>query len=367
MTPPSVLPTDPALPALNAIRTAGVAAAIPGLGLANGDVELRLCGHTPGSRATFETRAEGRRFAIKAYAEDPTPEVELYEALAAAGLAGATGARVPPLLAWDRALRVLVIGWLDGVPTNQLIKRGQGRRAGELAARWLWRAAALPLKLGLPFGSGHVMYQVGKAVAGLTAADPALGGVARSVAQLLSRSEPKEAVPSLLHGTLYARHILDLGDGPGVIDWQRFGRGPVELDAGMFLATLSRLALRHETHAAEVALAEEAFLAATRGLLDDRALAWYRAAGLLHLGGRLLKREPPAQTRVLVADAERFAAQAAERSTDHPPGRVERRAPVRVNVASLELMLQALSTRPATPEEIERIRGLLAETHGKQR
>ena len=75
--------------------------------------------------------------------------------------------------------------------------------------------------------------------------------------------------------------MLDLGDGPGVIDWQRFGQGPIEIDAGMFLATLSRLGLRHDGHASEAGRAEEAFLAETRGLVDERALAWYRGAALV--------------------------------------------------------------------------------------
>src|SRR2546426_6378902 len=36
--------------------------------------------------ATFEVRAGDRHFALKLYAEDPEPEAELYEALAAVGL-----------------------------------------------------------------------------------------------------------------------------------------------------------------------------------------------------------------------------------------------------------------------------------------
>src|SRR5205823_7126498 len=80
------LPDDPALPALAAIRALGLAAAIPGLGLDDRPVELTLRGYTPGSRATLEVRAGDRHFALKLYAEDPAPEAELYEALAAVGL-----------------------------------------------------------------------------------------------------------------------------------------------------------------------------------------------------------------------------------------------------------------------------------------
>src|SRR2546427_6498586 len=55
----------------------------------------------------------------------------------------------------------------------------------------------------------------------------------------------------------------------------------------MFLATLSRLRLLHPAHAGEATLAEQAFLEGTRGMLDERALAWHRAAALLQLTERL--------------------------------------------------------------------------------
>jgi aminoglycoside phosphotransferase (APT) family kinase protein len=346
--PTADLPDDPTLPGIVAIRAAGLAGAIPALGLGDGPVELLLCGYTAGSRATLEVRAGNRRFAVKAYAEDPTQEGLLYQALAAAGLAGDSGPRVPPLLVWERELRVLVIGWLEGTPLNQLIKDGQGQRAGELAARWLWRAATLPVKLGPPFGTGRTLYQVGKSVAALGAADAALGPVAKAIANVLGRTQPREGAARLVHGTLYARHVLDLGDGPGVIDWQRFGQGPVELDAGMFLATVSRLRLRHAAVAREAARAEETFLTGTRGLLDQRALAWHRAAALLHLASRLLKREPPAEARVLLDEAGQLASGA---QVDAPA--------LPLKDSALELMLQALSTRPATPSELDQIRKLL--------
>src|SRR2546428_11283811 len=71
------------------------------------------------------------------------------------------------------------------------------------------------------------------------------------------------------------------------MDWHRFGKGPAELDAGMFLATLSRLRLLHPAHTGEALRAEHAFLEGTRDLLDERALAWQRAAALLQLTERL--------------------------------------------------------------------------------
>src|SRR5205814_1833496 len=122
-------PDDPALPALAAIRALGLAVAIPALGLDDRPVELTLRGYTPGSRATFEVRAGGRHFALTLSAEAPGPEAELDEALAAVRLVGEGPVRVPPLLARDRSLQVLAIGWLEGPTAQELLKGRRGERA----------------------------------------------------------------------------------------------------------------------------------------------------------------------------------------------------------------------------------------------
>ena len=365
MRPTTALPDDPRLPGLMAIRDSGLARAIPALGLEQGggglELELELCGYHPGARATLEARVGRRRFAVKAFADDPAPEAALYQTLGAAGLAGDSGARVPPLLAWDHDLRVLVIGWLEGPTTHQLIKQGQGRRAGGLAAQWVRRTASLPVKLGLPFGAAGMMHETRAWIGTLGTADLSVGAAARALAEALARTEPRDdGCAGLVHGTLYARHILDAGDGPGVIDWHRFGQGPVELDAGMFLATLSRLRLLHPAHAGEALLAEQAFLEGTRGLLDERALAWHRAAALLQLAERLptaARGDWRARAHALLGEAARLAGSVAPRESIAP----RRRASFRFKSPALELVLRALSTRPATQAELEQIRALLRE------
>src|SRR5205807_10056158 len=163
-------------------------------------------------------------------------------------------------------------------------------------------------------------------------------------------------------GPRSARHILDLGDGPGVIDWHRFGQGPVELDAGMFLATLSRLRLLHPAHAGEALLAEQAFLEGTHSLLDERALAWHRAAALLQLTERLptaARGDWRARAHALLGEAARLAGSVAPRESIAP----RRRASFRFKSPALELVLPALSTRPATPAELEQIRKLLSDDY----
>jgi len=335
------IPEDPALPGLAAIRAVGLARAIPVLGLADDPVELVLRGYTPGERATFEAHVGSRRLAVKAYASDPASEAALYGALHTAGIAGPSGVRVPPLLAWERGLRVLVIGWLDGPTANELVKRGEGKRAGELAALWVQRAAGLQVTLGPTLGAPAFLGRARRWATDMSRADPALGGAATVVTGMLALTAPRrrqrrraglggvveglwerarawaadlrpadpalrfvaaalpprptraravESTPSLVHGTLYARHVVDLGDGPGVIDWQRFGQGPQELDAGTFLATIWRIGLKDEGLASEARLAEETFVARTAGLLNGCAVAWYRAAVLLRLACKCVRR-----------------------------------------------------------------------------
>jgi hypothetical protein len=304
------LPGDPALPALLAIRTSGLARALPALGLDDHAVQLLLCRYHPGRRAALEGRAGRLHFAVKASAEDPAPEAEVHHALAAAGLAGDSGPRVPPLLAWDRELRVLVIGWLDGPSAVELIESGNGERAGELAAHWLRCAASLEVKLGPPLGAARMMERAHKWANALSTAHPALEAAATAVAGKLASTQPVESAPRLVHGGLYAEHVIDLGDGPGVIDWGRFGQGPIELDAGIFLATTWHLGFRDKSLAAEASRTEEAFLAGTADLLDERALAWHRTAELLRFAKRLTRRQDESQVQAqcaLLDEAARLA------------------------------------------------------------
>ncbi len=305
------LPDDPALPALAVIGKKGLEAAIPALGLDGESVDLLLRRYHPCTRATLEARAERRRFAVKVYAEDPASEAALYEALASVGLTGDSAVRVPPLLVWERQLRVLVLGWLEGPTAAQLLEQDQGERAGGLAAGWLQRAASLRVKLGVPFGAARRLDQARKWANTLGAADPALGTTATALAARLSRTQPQEGAACLAQGSLYAHHVLDLGDGVGLIDWQKSGQGPAELDAGTFLATIWRLGLLHGSLAGSAARAEKAFLAGTEGLLEQRALAWHRAATLLRLAQKFVRRQRDAEWRTyahaLLGEATRLA------------------------------------------------------------
>lgn len=396
----SRLPDDPALPGLAAIRAKGLAAAVPALGL-DSAAELELCGYSRGRRATLEVRAGERHLAIKIYAYDPAPEAKLYEALAARGLAGSAGVRVPRLLAWVPDLNLLAISWLEGRTAHELLRAGEGGRAGELAARWLQRAASLPVQLGPQEGAGRILHKSGKWVAHLAAAEPALGHAATDLATVLKRTRPAERLARLVHTRLYDRHIIDLDDGPGLIDWERFGQGPLELDAGMFLASLWRGMFRGP-HVGEALRAQEAFLAGISGVVDERVLAWHWAAALLHLAARRCKptgrehADAVERAESMLSEAMRLAEGAAAPASQPVPRAATRLAtyietaaersargdphvatgpPLAERLATalcafngwtLELVLHALSTRRATPEELDQVRRLLDELKARQ-
>src|SRR2546429_430264 len=110
------------------------------------------------------------------------------------------------------------------------------------------------------------------------------------------------------------------------------------------------------------ARAEGALLAGTPGLLDERVLAWPRAAALLRLASKVYVVERRKENwldraHALLTEATRLAERAAR---PDPVARIEAPA-LRLNGAALELILRALSTRPATPEELDQIRKLLDE------
>ena len=306
------LPQDEALPALAALAAKGLGA-IPALQLDGCAAEFVLRGYTPGDRCALEIRVPERagvRFAIKAYATSPEPEASLYMALSAAGLTSRGGARVPRLLAWDPSLKVLALEWLTGRSANELVKEGPAERAGELGARWLHAAAGLSVELGPAQDGTRVLEESGRFLAMLESGDPALGAAGRQLIETLAQCQPPVRVPRLVHGTLYTRHLIDSdgdGAGPGVIDWQRFGQGPLELDAGTFLATLCRGALLRPKRAPETIRAEQVFRNETAGLLDERAVAWYQAAALLRLAARMLRRRPADRAAPLLAKAAQLA------------------------------------------------------------
>jgi hypothetical protein len=272
---------DPMLPALRRLRRAGVASLLAPHGLTALDGELRCLNHHPGSRCTVLVPTAGGTVVVKAFAEDPVALVETVGALERAGLASGRAPSVPPLLAHDRELAFTVSPLWTGPSMRHLIRAGDGERAGVLAATWLRAAAAAPVWPGRAYGPHTVLAEADAWPAILAAVDPGLDERVSAVLAGLRAAPPEGGPPVLLHGSFGPRHVLELPDGPGVIDLDNLGHGPIEIDAGMMLAALERLALArpHMGPSARAAIAR--FRDDIADLVDEEAVRWYRAGQLI--------------------------------------------------------------------------------------
>jgi hypothetical protein len=272
--PWEALPVDPALPALGAVARHGVDATLRAIGLRPPFGALAVLKHHPASRCTFALNADGRPLVVKAFRRgDIAGQVELMRALERYGLATGTPPTAPRLVTADHDLRILVFEHLAGPRNTALLARGT--RAGLLAADWLRRQWAAPIGLGAPYGAAEFLARVERNTIPIAAASPELGTRAAQLVAVLRENPPVTGEPVLVHGSFSPAHIIDLGTGAGVIDWDGAVRGPRELDAAAFPATVARMAAGRPAIAREAAAAGAAFRGAIAADVDPAALAWY--------------------------------------------------------------------------------------------
>ncbi|TLZ55661.1 MAG: hypothetical protein E6K22_03380 [Gammaproteobacteria bacterium] len=259
---------DPALPALASGRHDALAAALARLGL-RGARTVALLKHHPGSRCTLAIAAGTDRYVVKLFA-DATKVLALsavHQVLAGAGLASGRGPTVPRLIGVDTDAALLVT---------------------EMYA-------------------AHALEDIHRYVCTIGSAAGELGGRAGAVWDRLAADIPPPGYSDLRHGSFYLSHVFDLGDGPGVIDWDSFRQGPVEVDAGMMSAMAARWTVRRPHHAAAAQRAIAAFLNEVGDLVDPARLRWYRAAALLKFASYLARRRPDGwavSAATLIGDAE---------------------------------------------------------------
>jgi Phosphotransferase enzyme family len=286
-----VVPVDPGIPALRALASEGFGSVLTRAGVSDDVENVRLLKHQPG-RCTFELTCGGRRLALKAYSPARAAAVALCEWLEAEGLASGRAPTVPPIIARSRSLGLLVMAWLEGASGRDLIEDGRATRAGELAAEWLRAESHLTVELGRRYGPDAALQEVTRWARKIGRVDSELGAEASAVVASLRAAPPASTREGVRHGDFSPQHVLDLGDGPGVIDWDSFRRGALELDAARFLAGLSWLAGERSDRAGPAAEAGASLRAGLDGLLDERAVAWYRAGVHIRLAKKLCRERP---------------------------------------------------------------------------
>src|SRR5205823_1377061 len=231
------LPVDAALPALASARYEALAAALARVGL-QGARAISVLRYNPGKRCTLAVASDTDRYIVKLFADAATVLAvsTVHKVLAGAGLASGRGPTVPRLVGLDTDAALIVTEMYAAVPATELVERGDADRAGRLAAQWL-RAAIKPgVALGDPYDPPHVLEDVQRYVRTIGRAAGELGGRAGAVRDQLAADIPPPGCTDLRHGGFYLSHVFDLVDGPGVIDWDTFRQGPVEVDAGMLCA-----------------------------------------------------------------------------------------------------------------------------------
>jgi aminoglycoside phosphotransferase (APT) family kinase protein len=152
--------------------------------------------------------------------------------------------------------------------------------------------AGTAIMLGDPYGSRELLADAAGWAGRLGRGSPDLGRVADVLVAALEAMIPPASRPVLVHGSYSHSHVFDLGTGPGVVDWDGFRQGAIELDAGRFLAGLSSLAAGRRRLRDEAGRAGTAFATEVAPLVDPGLLTWYRAAALLRLAYYASVRRP---------------------------------------------------------------------------
>lgn len=285
------LPDDRGIPALGAMAADGIGPVLARAGVPGGVERVRLLKHQPG-RCTFDVTCGGTRMAVKAYSPARAAVLDLCERLEREGLATGRPPTIPPIVACSRSLGLLAMRWLDGASGRALIEAGQPARAGELGAAWLRVESRLSAQVGRRYGAEAALQDVARWARKIGRVDRELGADAVAVLDGLRAAAPPNSREGVCHGDFSPEHVLDLGDGPGVIDLDGLCRGALELDAARFLAALDWFAGERPDRRDRLSAAAAALRAGVDDLVDERALAWYHAVVHVRLAKKLCREIP---------------------------------------------------------------------------
>jgi len=281
------LPVDGSLPLLGALAQDGAETILGRLGLAPRGA-LRVLGHHPGKRVTL---GDGGDLVVKGYASDPRTLVELLEALGRAGLTGPEPPLATAMLAYDPQLHVVVTPRLPGPSLRDVLRAGDAERVGTQAAAWLRAVARAPVAQGPDRGPRALLEDADTWASEID--DSALRAQALDVMARLAGSPPDEGPRALVHCSYRPQHVIDLPGGPGVYDWDGYGQGRLELDAGHFLVVMDRGTKGRPDRVANAARAGAALREAIADVTDADAVEWHRALMLVKHSWRMSRTATP--------------------------------------------------------------------------
>jgi hypothetical protein len=220
-------PFDPALPALAPLAA-----------------RATVVRYHPGKRCTLR-RVTGERgvFAKVFAASSSTPVYQDLVALQRVASKGEVKVRLAEPLSWDASARTL---WQAALPGQPATRGLCGRHGDDLARRMGMGAASLTRANVTPsvvFDGAAQLARSRRHAGELARRVPALSGMVTAIVDCLAGLHARWPSHDLrpIHGAPHTNQWLDAGSGIGLIDFDRFGAGDPEMDAGVVLANFEAL------------------------------------------------------------------------------------------------------------------------------
>jgi aminoglycoside phosphotransferase (APT) family kinase protein len=210
--------------------------------------------------------------------------------LVKAGLDSAEGPSITVVLGHSKPLGCFVTRWFEGPSGEDLIARGDGDRLAELVKQWVSIAKTVQRGELEVYTAKSLLLDLHRWQDMIGAADSRLGAMAAACVSELSKCPPSGGTYGLVHGSFAFLHLVDLGKGPGVLDWDEPRYGPIELDLGTMRASLVRQSLLRADHAASAAQAAAAIGEIS---INEDAVAWFHQASLIKYAKHMCNLQPP--------------------------------------------------------------------------
>ena len=209
-----------------------------------GAADATVVRYRPGRRCTARIVIGDRPVFAKAYASNAGARVHRdLVALHRVASKGALRMAIPEPLAWDDRTWTLWQGALTGRPATEGLC---GDRGGDLARRMGAAAASLTRAAVEPsetFDAAAALVRTRRHAGELASRVPHLSDLLDAIVDRLGElhAEWPSREPRPIHGSPHPSQWLDAGSEIGLVDFDRFGRGDPELDAGVLLADFDAL------------------------------------------------------------------------------------------------------------------------------